>query len=188
MGKSRLVFVLLAFFSHYNVDNTNWKKPRWCARDSNPGPLDGRCRRNHGAMVGALHLYLCLSISILPPSFFISLTFSFSLSFVLPISLSFFTSFSSFFSSFGICPYDSCSFSLSLSLSLSLFCHPLSRHCIFFSVSLPQPDRRRRRQRVQDQMMRGDDERTSLSSSWVEAVWPVKSWQMSIKVVQKCFN
>ena len=26
------------------------KKHRWCAWDTNPGPQDGRRRRNHGAM------------------------------------------------------------------------------------------------------------------------------------------
>ena len=40
-------FCLFSFFSRYNF---NWKKHRWCAWDSNPGPQDGRRRRNHGAM------------------------------------------------------------------------------------------------------------------------------------------
>ena len=43
------LFCLFSFFSRYNF-NTNWKKRRWCAWDSNPGPQDGRRRRNHGAM------------------------------------------------------------------------------------------------------------------------------------------
>ena len=28
---------------------------RWCAWDSNPGPQDGRCRRNHRDMASAVH-------------------------------------------------------------------------------------------------------------------------------------
>ena len=48
MGQSRL-FCFFSFFSCYNF-NTNWKKLRWCAWDSNPGPQDGRRRRNHRAM------------------------------------------------------------------------------------------------------------------------------------------
>ena len=43
------VFVLFSFFSRYNF-NTNWKKHRWCAWDSNLRPQDGRRRRNHGTM------------------------------------------------------------------------------------------------------------------------------------------
>ena len=38
-----LLFVYFRPFTHRNFNNTNWKKPRWCAWDSNP-----RCR-----MVGA---------------------------------------------------------------------------------------------------------------------------------------
>ena len=49
MGQSRPLFVLFSFFSHHNF-NTNLKKHRWCAWDSNPGPQDGRHRQNHGAM------------------------------------------------------------------------------------------------------------------------------------------
>ena len=30
-------FCLFLSFSHYNFNNTNWKKRRWCAWDSNPG-------------------------------------------------------------------------------------------------------------------------------------------------------
>ena len=48
-------FCLFSFFSHYNF-NTNWKKHRWCAWDSNPGPQDGRRRRNHGAMAATVKL------------------------------------------------------------------------------------------------------------------------------------
>ena len=43
-------FCLFSLFSRYNFNNTNWKKLRWCAWDSNPGPQDGWRRRNHGAM------------------------------------------------------------------------------------------------------------------------------------------
>ena len=60
MGQSRPLFVLFSFFSHYNF-NTNWKKHRWCAWDSNPGPQDGRCRRNHRAMAATpLYFKICL--------------------------------------------------------------------------------------------------------------------------------
>ena len=41
-------FCLFSSFSHYSFNN--WKKHRWCAWDSNPGPQGGRRRRNHGAM------------------------------------------------------------------------------------------------------------------------------------------
>ena len=43
-------FCLFLSFSRYNFNNSNWKKRRWCAWDSNPGPQDGRRRQNHGAM------------------------------------------------------------------------------------------------------------------------------------------
>ena len=46
-------YVLFSFFSHYNL-NTNLKKRRWCAWDSNLGPQDGRRRQNHGAMLATL--------------------------------------------------------------------------------------------------------------------------------------
>ena len=49
MSQSRPLFCLFLLFSCYNF-NTNWKKHRWCAWDLNPGPQDGSCRRNHGAM------------------------------------------------------------------------------------------------------------------------------------------
>ena len=38
-------FCLFLFFSHYNFNNTNRKKHRWCAWDLNPGWQDGRSRR-----------------------------------------------------------------------------------------------------------------------------------------------
>ena len=47
-------FCLFSSFSHYNFNNTNWKKHRWCAWDSNPGPQNGRRRRNHGAIAATL--------------------------------------------------------------------------------------------------------------------------------------
>ena len=51
-------FCLCSLFSQYNFNNTNWKKRRWCAWDSNPGPQDGRCRRKQGAMAATLgHLF-----------------------------------------------------------------------------------------------------------------------------------
>ena len=52
-------FCLFWIFS-YNF-NTNWKKHRWCAWDSNLGPQDGRRRRNHGAMAATTCKYLSKS-------------------------------------------------------------------------------------------------------------------------------
>ena len=45
----RHLFWLFSFFSQQN-SNTNWKKHRCCAWDSNPGPQDGRHRRIHWAI------------------------------------------------------------------------------------------------------------------------------------------
>ena len=42
-------FCLFLLFSHYNF-NTNWKKHRWCAWETNLGPQDGRRRQNHGTL------------------------------------------------------------------------------------------------------------------------------------------
>ena len=56
MGQSRPLFCLFLFFSRYNF-NTNWKKRRWCAWDSNLGPQDGRRRQNHGAMAATNYFY-----------------------------------------------------------------------------------------------------------------------------------
>ena len=53
-------FCLFLSFSRYNF-NTNWKKCRWCAWDLNPGPQDGRRRRNHWAMAATLNV-TCLAI------------------------------------------------------------------------------------------------------------------------------
>ena len=52
-------FCLLLSFSQsnnkygFNFDNKNWKNVRWCAWDSNPRPLDGRCRQNHRAITAS---------------------------------------------------------------------------------------------------------------------------------------
>ena len=54
------IFVLFTFqfkWQIYNLNNINWKKRRWCAWDSNPGPQDGRCRQIHWAMAAPLILY-----------------------------------------------------------------------------------------------------------------------------------
>ena len=50
MGQSRPLFDLFSFFSLATISTQIEKKHRWCAWDSNPGPQDGRRRRNHGAM------------------------------------------------------------------------------------------------------------------------------------------
>ena len=48
------IFVHFSFqYQLYSFNNTNWKKHRWCAWDSSPGPQDCRHRRNHGAMAAA---------------------------------------------------------------------------------------------------------------------------------------
>ena len=60
MGQSRPLFCLFLFFSHYNF-NTNWKKRRWCAWDSNPGPQYGRRRQNHRAMAATQHTCLIIN-------------------------------------------------------------------------------------------------------------------------------
>ena len=50
MGQSRPLSVYFRYFlitiSIIQIE----KKHRWCAWDLNPGPQDGRHRRNHGAM------------------------------------------------------------------------------------------------------------------------------------------
>ena len=53
MDLSRPLFRLFSSFSYsnYNFINTNCKKRRWCAWDSNPEPR--RHRQNHGAMSAA---------------------------------------------------------------------------------------------------------------------------------------
>ena len=37
-GPMQASFCLFSSFSHYNFNNTNWKKRRWCAWDLNPRP------------------------------------------------------------------------------------------------------------------------------------------------------
>ena len=44
------IFVLFLLQFQYKL-----KKRRWCAWDSNPGPQDGRHRRNHGGMAATQH-------------------------------------------------------------------------------------------------------------------------------------
>ena len=58
MDQSRPLFCLFSSFSHHK-SITNWKKRRWSAWDSNPGPQNGRRRRNHRAMA-ATPLNECL--------------------------------------------------------------------------------------------------------------------------------
>ena len=64
MGQSRPLFCLFLFLSRCNF-NTNWKKHRWCATDSNLGPQDGRRRRNHGAMAATLPYPITLLCSVI---------------------------------------------------------------------------------------------------------------------------
>ena len=47
-------FCLFLLFPQYNFNNTNWKKRRLCAWDSNLGSQDGRRRQNHRAMAATL--------------------------------------------------------------------------------------------------------------------------------------
>ena len=49
-------------FSHYNFNNTNWKKHTLCAWDSNLGPQDGRRRRNHESMAAVLFAFFVFSL------------------------------------------------------------------------------------------------------------------------------
>ena len=43
------LFIFVSFSLQWQIDS-EWKKRRWCAWDSNAGLLDGRCRRIHWAM------------------------------------------------------------------------------------------------------------------------------------------
>ena len=52
-GPIPVSFCLFPPISLYNFNNTNWKKWRLCAWDSNPRPQDGKRRWIHGAMVAA---------------------------------------------------------------------------------------------------------------------------------------
>ena len=56
-------FLFIYVLFCYNF-NTNWKKHRCCALDSNPGPQDGRRIWNHGAMAATMAVTPFLS----PPS------------------------------------------------------------------------------------------------------------------------
>ena len=62
MGQSQPL-CLFSFFPHYNFNNSNWKKCRWCAWDSNPQPHDGRHRRYHGAMAAAREEDWCSTLA-----------------------------------------------------------------------------------------------------------------------------
>ena len=52
------VSFLFSSFSHFNFNNTNWKKLRWRAWDSNLRLQDARRRQNHRAMA-ADHCLFC---------------------------------------------------------------------------------------------------------------------------------
>ena len=52
-------FCIFLLFPHYNFNNTNWEKHKWCPWDLNPGPQDGRRRRHHGAMAATSFLLVC---------------------------------------------------------------------------------------------------------------------------------
>ena len=47
-------FCLFSSFSHYNFNNTNWKKCRWCGWDLNLRLQDCGRKRSHGAIAPAL--------------------------------------------------------------------------------------------------------------------------------------
>ena len=64
MGQSRPLFCLFSFFSRYNF-NTNWKKCRWYAWDSNPGPQDGRRIRNLYFLTRSHSFDLIISIELI---------------------------------------------------------------------------------------------------------------------------
>ena len=71
-GQFRPLFCLFSSFSHsninYNSSNSNWKRHRWCAWDSNLGPLGCKRRRNHRARYSARQVsdtYLCSNCRVL---------------------------------------------------------------------------------------------------------------------------
>ena len=49
------ICILSRYNDKYSTKDYKWKKHRWCAGDSNPGPQDGRCRRIHRAMAGNMN-------------------------------------------------------------------------------------------------------------------------------------
>ena len=59
------LFSFILSFSHYNLNNTNWKKRRWFAWDTNPGPQDGWHRRNDGAMADSTikNIFNCIILT-----------------------------------------------------------------------------------------------------------------------------
>ena len=65
-GPMSASFCLFSLFSHYNFNNTNEKKWRWCAWDLNLGPQDGRRRQHHGAMVATLEMLTSLTRTLSP--------------------------------------------------------------------------------------------------------------------------
>ena len=86
MGQSRPPFSLFSSYSHcnnnnsFNCNNINWRKHRWFALESNPGPHDGRRRWNHGAMAAAISQYsFFLGGGSFPASFFFIFVFSIQL-------------------------------------------------------------------------------------------------------------
>ena len=54
-------FCIFSLFSHYITIMQIEKKHRCCAWDSNPGPQDGRRRRNHRAMAATPNSYYFFS-------------------------------------------------------------------------------------------------------------------------------
>ena len=56
------IFVLCC----HNSITTNWKKYSWCAWESNPGPQDGSCRQNHGAMAATPPIHIISNPSVYP--------------------------------------------------------------------------------------------------------------------------
>ena len=65
MGQSRPVLFIFFLFSlqfQYKL-----KKHRWCAWDLNPGPQDGRRRRNHGAMAATITFFVNLRTNLVCP-------------------------------------------------------------------------------------------------------------------------
>ena len=55
------IFILSSFQFHWQIRFHQYKlkKHTWLAWDSKPGPQDGRCRQNNGAMAAAKNCYCC---------------------------------------------------------------------------------------------------------------------------------